>query len=178
MIIVCKTNRLVIRHLTLDDAAFMVKLLNEESFIRYIADKNVRNITDAENHLRTGPMASYKEFGYGLNIVTLKGSGKPIGICGLLKRDELQHPDLGFAFLPNYCGKGFALEAADAVLKQSINTHSLKTILAVTLPDNLSSNKLLEKVGFIRHGMVELYNSQNNLYQFTPIKNIDSNSLV
>jgi len=170
MTLICETERLAVRKLTLGDAAFMLKLLNEESFIRYIADKNVRTLKDAEDHLLTGPIGSYDKHGFGLYIVILKDSTTPIGVCGLLKRDELQLPDLGYAFLPSYCGKGYALEAVKAVLKQSITAHSLHTILAITLPDNLSSNKLLTNAGFTLEGMIELYNSQNNLYQYSSIK--------
>jgi len=166
MTLVCETERLTIRHLTLCDAKFILGLLNEESFIQYIADKHVRNIADAENYLTTGPMTSYDKFGFGLNLVCIKDLETPIGLCGLLKRDELQHPDLGFAFLPKYCGKGYAQEAAKAVLENSVKTHSLAIILAVTLPDNFSSNRLLQNIGFVQNGIVELYESQNNLYQY------------
>lgn len=165
--IVCESERLIVRHFTLADSEFIVALLNEESFIRYIADKQVRNIADAENYLTVGPMASYEKFGFGLNLVMLKATNTPIGMCGLLKRDELSNPDLGYAFLPSYCGQGYALEAANAVLKEGVNTHSLGLVLAVTLPDNLNSNRLLQRAGFIQNGIVNLYGSENNLYEYS-----------
>lgn len=171
MTIVCESDRLSVRHFTLADSEFIIELLNEESFIRYIADKQVRNVADAENYLTLGPLASYLQFGFGLNLVMLKGTNIPIGMCGLLKRDELQHPDLGYAFLPRYCGQGYALEAAKAVLKQGTQTHSLSMVLAITLPDNVSSNRLLQNAGFKQNGTVNLYNSENNLYE------IDINNL-
>jgi len=170
MTIVCETERLIVRHFTLADAEFIVELLNEESFIRYIADKQVRNIADAENYLTLGPMASYGQFGFGLSLVMLKETNMPIGMCGLLKRDELQNPDLGYAFLPSYCGKGYALEAANSVLKNGMMAHSLNLVLAVTLPDNLHSNRLLQSAGFKQNGLVDLYGSENNLYEFRAIK--------
>ena len=111
-------------------------------------------------------MASYEKLGFGLCLVKLKTTKCPIGICGLLKREELEHPDLGYAFLPEYCGKGYALEAANNMLKQQLPKHSLTTVLAITSPDNHSSNRLLQKVGFKQTGMMELYNSQNNLYEY------------
>ncbi|WP_291611632.1 GNAT family N-acetyltransferase [Colwellia sp.] len=111
-------------------------------------------------------MASYEKLGFGLCLVKLKTTKCPIGICGLLKREELEHPDLGYAFLPEYCGKGYALEAANNMLKQQLPKYSLTTILAITSPDNHSSNRLLQKVGFKQIGMMELYNSQNNLYEY------------
>lgn len=170
MTIVCETERLIVRHFTLDDSEFIIKLLNEESFIRYIADKNVRSVADAENYLTVGPMASYEKFGLGLSLVILKETNTPIGMCGLLKRDELQYPDLGYAFLPSHCGKGYALEAANSVLKEGMSSHSLDLVLAVTLPDNLNSNRLLQRAGFMQNGTVNLYDSQNNLYEYTSIK--------
>jgi len=164
--IVCESERLIVRHFTLDDSEFIIELLNQESFIRYIADKNVRTIADAENYLLAGPMASYKQFGFGLSLVALKATNTPIGMCGLLKRDELQHPDLGYAFLPDFCGQGYALEAAKSVLNVGMVAHSLDTILAVTLPNNHNSNRLLQNAGFTQSGTIDLYDSENNLYEY------------
>lgn len=166
MKLVCETQRLTIRQLNLNDAAFIVQLLNEESFIRYIADKNVRTHADAIDYLTDGPLSSYQAYGFGLSLVQLKGTETPIGLCGLLKRKGLEHPDLGYAFLPEFCGKGYANEAAESVLKDGIVTHALNIIWAVTMPDNLSSNNLLKKVGFKLNGTIELYDSENNLYEF------------
>lgn len=165
---VYKTDRLVIRSFDFDDTEFIIRLLNEESFIRNIADKNVRTQADAVNFLRDGPMSSYQVHGFGLNMVQLKGSGTPIGVCGLLKREELDHPDLGYAFLPEFWGKGYAAEAASYLLKEDVVTFSLHTVLAVTFPDNISSNRLLKKVGFTLKGTMELYGLQNNLYEYHP----------
>jgi RimJ/RimL family protein N-acetyltransferase len=166
MKVVCETERLIIRQLNINDAEFIVHLLNEESFIRYIADKNVRTTADAIKYLNNGPISSYQVYGFGLNLVQLKGTDAPIGMCGLLKRAELGHPDLGFAFLPGFWGKGYAREAADAVLKKGMAAHALSTVLAVTLPDNVSSNSLLHKVGFRLTGTMALYGLQNNLYEY------------
>ena len=99
---ILKTDRLTIRRLTLDDAEFILKLLNEPSFLRYIGDKGVRNIEDAIRYLQTGPLASYERFGFGQFLVELKESSMPIGMSGLIKRDTLPDVDIGFAFLPDY----------------------------------------------------------------------------
>lgn len=163
---VCETERLTIRQLNTDDVEFVVRLLNEESFIRYIADKQVRTTDDAVNYLRNGPISSYNNYGFGLNLVLLKGSNVPIGMCGLLKRDELDYPDLGYAFLPEFWGKGYAREAAVSVLREEMARYSLDVVQAVTLPDNLSSNELLKKVGFTLKGSMALYGLQNNLYEY------------
>jgi len=166
--IICETKRLIIRHFDLSDAEYVLKQLNEASFIRFIADKQVRNIIDAEKYLKDGPMASYHKFGFGLNMVLLKSSGVPIGMCGLLKRAELEHPDLGYAFLPKFWGKGYASEASEAILINAANIHRQNVVLAVTLPDNQTSNCLLTRIGFTQKGTVELYGSENNLYEYRP----------
>ena len=166
MKIICETQRLIIRRFNLDDAEFVVQLLNDEYFIRYIADKNVRSISDAKEYLNNGAISSYRHYGFGLNLVLLKESKVPIGMCGLLKRDELEHPDLGYAFLPDFWGKGYAHEAASSTLKKEIANYSLSVVLAVTLLDNLNSNNLLKKLGFISKGTMTLYDSQNNVYEY------------
>lgn len=144
-----------------------MRLLNEESFIQHIGDKKVSTVEDASNYLTNGPISSYKSYGFGLNLVQLKATNEPIGMCGLLKRAELDCPDLGYALLPEFCGKGFAEEAALSVLKNEMNTYSIKQVLAVTFPTNYSSNKLLKKIGFSLLGAVELYDVDNNLYGYS-----------
>ncbi len=166
--IVCETTRLVIRHFELRDAAYVLAQLNEASFIQFIADKQVRSIIDAEKYLKDGPMASYDKFGFGLNIVLLKHSGAPIGMCGLLKRTELEYPDLGYALLPKYWGKGYATEASKAILNNAINIHKKNVVLGVTLANNQTSNCLLTRLGFTQNGIIELYGSENNLYEYRP----------
>jgi len=160
-----KTKRLYIREFNLDDTTFIIELLNQASFIRNIGDKMVRTQVDAIEYLNEGPIASYRRHGFGLNAVLLEGSNTPIGMCGLLKRDELSHPDLGYALLPAFCSKGYALEAAQAVLQQGKENHGLSTVLAVTLPDNLSSQNLLVKLGFNLKEQIDLYSSVNNLFE-------------
>src|SRR5687768_12396838 len=131
-----ETDRLILRELTLDDAPFILTLLNDPSFIRYINDKNVRNLEDARQYMLNGPMASYAQNGFGLHLVELKDSAVPIGVCGLLKREELPDPDIGFAFLPDYWGKGFALESASAVMNDARERLGLKRVLAIVSHDN------------------------------------------
>lgn len=166
MSIICTTERLSVREFELGDAEFIVRLLNEESFIRYIADKNVRTIEGAENYLKQGPIASYQQHGFGLNLVLIRETNTPIGMCGVLKRAELEIPDLGYAFLPEYCGQGYAKEAAEWVLKATMDKYQIETVAAVTLVENAASNRLLVNVGFEFQQVMELYGSPNNLYQF------------
>ena len=166
MKVVCETERLIIRQFELSDSDFIIRLLNEEAFIRYIADKNIRTQQDAIHYLKHGPMASYDKYGFGLNLVYLKSDNTPIGMCGVLKRDELEYPDLGYAFLAEFADKGYASEAAEKTLKVTMATCSLDTVFAVTLLDNSRSNKLLKKVGFSVKETMDLYGSQNNLYEY------------
>jgi RimJ/RimL family protein N-acetyltransferase len=146
-LIVLETDRLVLRHLTLNDAPFIVELLNDPSFLRFIGDRGVRNIQDARQYLLKGPIASYQKNGFGLYLAFLKESGDPIGICGLLKRDALPDPDVGFAFLPAHWGKGYGAESAAAMLEHGRRTFGLKRIVAITSPDNVASIGVLEKIG-------------------------------
>ena len=143
-----ETERLVLRRLSRGDAPFLLELLNEPSFLRYIGDKGVRTEADARRYVETGPLASYERFGFGLLRVELKESGEPIGMCGLLKRDALPDVDVGFAFLPRFWSKGYAFESASAVLAHARDALGLRRVLAITSPDNEASIRLLEKLGF------------------------------
>ena len=145
---VLDTERLLLRPITVDDAEFILILLNEPSFLRYIGDKQVRNIEDARQYILNGPIASYERHGLGLLLVELRDSHTRIGMCGLLKRDELPEPDIGFALMPDFWNKGFAFEAAQAVLQDARDRLKLQRILAITSLDNDASIKLLERLGF------------------------------
>jgi len=167
--VVGETERLVIRHFGLEDAAYILRQLNEASFIRFIADRHVRSLRDAETHLRDGPMASYQRMGFGLNLVLLREGHVPIGMCGLVNRKELAHPDLGFAFLPEAWGKGYATEACEAVLADAMGRQGVDRVLGVTLPSNVASNRLLKQLGFGYSGLIELYGAENHLYTYSHI---------
>lgn len=144
---ILETSRLVVRQMSVDDAAFMLCLLNDPSWLRFIGDRGVRTIDDARNYILQGAMANYARLGYGFYLVELKDTGIAIGMCGLAKRDYLEHADIGFAFLPAYCGQGYAFEAAAATLDYAQKQLHLPCILATTRLDNLSSSTLLEKLG-------------------------------
>jgi RimJ/RimL family protein N-acetyltransferase len=145
---VLETERLSLRPMNVDDAEFILALLNEPSFLRYIGDKQVRNLEDARQYILNGPVASYQRHGLGLLLAELRESRTPIGMCGLLKRDELPEPDIGFALMPDFWNKGFAFEAAAAVLQDAHDRLKLQRILAITSLDNDASIKLLERLGF------------------------------
>lgn len=153
---VIATPRLALRCLDLDDAPFYLRLVNEPSFIQHIADKGVRTLDDAREHLRNGPMASYARHGHGLWMVELKETGTPIGICGLIRRDVLDDVDVGYALLPEFCGHGYAAEAAAAAVAHARDALGLRRVVAVVNPDNARSLRLLEKLGFRYERMVRL----------------------
>lgn len=143
-----ETSRLRIRWLTLDDAAFILRLVNEPDWIRFIGDRGVDSLSDARHYLETGPLAMYQRHGFGLNLVELRSDKIPIGICGLLQRDTMDNPDLGFALLPDFRRRGYAFEAAAAVLQHARDIAAGPQIDAILTPDNDASRALLLKLGF------------------------------
>ena len=152
--VVFETDRLVIRRLTVDDSPFILRLLNEPSFLQHIGDRGVRNLADAKQYILTGPVASYERHGFGLFLVELKEGRSPIGICGLLKRDALDDVDVGFAFVPESWSKGYAFESTTATLACARDTHHLERLVAIVSPDNAASINLLLKLGFCYERMV------------------------
>lgn len=160
---ILKTERLIIRKLTFDDSIFIVKLLNSPGWLRYIGDRGVRTGEDAKGYLQNGPLLSYEKNGFGLYLVALLETGESIGICGILKRDSLDHPDLGYSLLPEFMGKGYAYEATDAVVKYAREKLRIETLLAITIPENATSIKLLGKLGMKFHGMVKSPEGKENL---------------
>ena len=142
------TDRLSLDPCTPEDAPFILRLLNEPSFLEYIGDKGVRSLEDAEEHVRSGPMASYARHGHGLQKVSLRATGELLGMAGLLKRDHLPDADLGFAFLPEATGHGYAFEAGVAVLAHARRELGHSRTLAIVYPANTRSIRLLERLGF------------------------------
>lgn len=145
---VLETDRLVLRWLTPDDAAFNLRLLNEPAWLRYIGDRGVRTLEESRTHLENGVLASYQRHGFGLYLVTLKEDDTPVGVCGLIRRDTLPDVDLGFAFLEEFHARGYAFESASAVMTYGKGTFGLSRLLAITTPDNAASIRLLGKLGF------------------------------
>jgi RimJ/RimL family protein N-acetyltransferase len=163
---ILRTARLQLRELAPGDAPFMLVLLNEPSFIRNIGDRGVRTLADARAYLVNGPIASYTRYGFGLYLVELAATEEPIGICGILQREALPDPDLGFAFLPAYWGRGFAFEAAAAVRCYARSELGVGRLLAITDPQNDASIRLLEKLGFRFERMMRLANDETELKMF------------
>lgn len=143
---ILETKRLILREYNEDDAAFIKRLLNEPSFIENIGDRGIKTLEDARNYISTRLSASYAKNGFGLYMVELKDK-TPIGMCGLVKRDPKEDPDIGFAFVPEAWRKGYAEESSLGVLEYAKNILKLKRVLGITIPENIGSIKTLEKIG-------------------------------
>jgi RimJ/RimL family protein N-acetyltransferase len=163
------TARLRLDQLTVDDAAFIVALLTDPDWLRYIGDRGVRTEDDARRYLETGPMASYAAHGFGLYRVARRDTGVPIGICGLLRRATLSDVDLGFAFLPAHRGQGFAREAAAATLAYAHATLGLTRIVAIVSPENAASIRVLETLGMAQTGTVRLSADAEPVCLYAPL---------
>lgn len=141
------TARLKLREFVVDDAEFVLGLLNEPSFIEFIGDRGVRTRHDAERYLQEGPIASYRKHGHGLMRVSLRDGDVPIGMCGLVKRDTLPDPDIGFALLPAFWNQGYVTEAAQAAMQHGREALGMRVILGITTPGNVRSIAVLQKLG-------------------------------
>jgi RimJ/RimL family protein N-acetyltransferase len=171
---VLETDRLILRWLSVENAEFILQLLNEPSFVRFIGDKGVRSIDDARDYILRGPVDSYERFGFGLYLIELKEDSVPIGICGLLKRESLEDVDIGFAFLPQFWKKGYAFESASAVMTYGRNVVGLSRIVAITSPDNEASIRVLEKLGLRFERMTKLSENGPEIKLFASEATTDS----
>ena len=156
-----ETERVRIRALTIIDAGFMMQLMNTATWIKNIGNRNINNKTAASNYIANNIINSYHVNGFGHFLVAQKKDDQPIGICGIVKREGLALPDLGFAFLPQYEGKGFATESGKAVVKYASESLQIAELAGITKPDNLASIRVLEKVGMEFKGMIRLPQDAN-----------------
>lgn len=152
---VLKTDRLILRKVDPADADFILDLLNQPSFIKYIGDRGVRSIADAADFIEARFRQSYNQNGFGLYAVTLCDSGIRIGICGFVRRETLPGPDIGFAFLPEYEGCGYGFESASAMMEYGKDVLGFTQVYAITTLDNNGSIALLAKLGFASEGLSE-----------------------
>jgi [ribosomal protein S5]-alanine N-acetyltransferase len=144
---VIQTERLNLRWLNEGDAVFILDLLNQPSWLKFIGDRGVRNLDDARAYINNGPLAMIKQHGFGLYLVELKSNQQAIGLCGLIKRETLDDVDIGFAFHPDCWGKGYAREAAKACLDYASKQLKLSRLVAITLPENNASIRVLKSIG-------------------------------
>ncbi len=153
---ILETERLRLREVDQRDAEFLIEVLNEPAFIRFVADRGVRTRADALDYLAKKITPSYREFGFGFYVVELKTSREPIGMCGLIKRETLDDVDIGYSILQRFWGRGYAFESAAALMKYGREQLGIPRIVGFTAPDNLSSIKLLEKLGLRYEKTIQL----------------------
>ena len=146
---ICQSARLRLRVTRPDDAAFVLRIVNEPGFIRNIGDRGVRTLEDAARYIESRMLEPIRKFGYGMYVVELKATGVPVGLCGIVRRDTLPEPDIGFALLGEHEGHGYAVEAARAVLEYARGSLKIGRLLAITTPTNERSGRVLEKLGFV-----------------------------
>ncbi len=161
-----KTERLILRELDADDAPFMLALLNDADFLRNIGDRGVRTLEQARQYIIDGAMASYRQHGFGLWGVIPHDMHRCVGICGLIRRESLDDVDIGYGFLPEWRGQGYALEAAQACMKLGRERFGLRRIVAITSQDNPPSARLLESIGLRFERLIRLTDDAEELCLF------------
>lgn len=160
------TDKLLISPFTIEDAPFLFELMNSPSWLKFIGDRGIKTVNDAKDFIFNKHFVNYKENGFGSYKVTLIETGNPIGTCGFFKREGLQDVDLGFAFLPEYEGQGFAFESATTLLEIFQKNTDFKRVVAITLPENTKSIALLERLGFHEEKSIQLSTTDEELMLF------------
>ena len=154
--VVLETPRLALRRFTLEDAPFVFEMVNDPDWLRHIGDRGVRTLDDARAYIRDRTLAQYDRVGFGMYVVTLRHGGEVVGSCGLIRRDSLADVDIGFAFLARHRGRGYATEAAAAVLDYGVRSQGLTRIVAIVSPENHRSIRILERIGMRFERMIRL----------------------
>ncbi|WP_090811501.1 GNAT family N-acetyltransferase [Paenibacillus sp. 276b] len=160
---VLETDRLNLRWLSSDDGEFMLELLIDPSWLEFIGDRGVRTVEGAREYILNGPVEMYNRLGFGLFLTERKADGVPVGICGLIKRDSLEDVDIGYAFLPQFWGNGYAYESAAATLDHGRTVLGFDRIVAITSSNNQKSAKLLEKLGLKFEKMIRFSDDAEEL---------------
>ena len=164
---IAETKRLIISKISLDDAPFLLKLVNTPNYIKYIGDKKIRTLKDAEKHIKDTHFKSYKTHEFGFYKVLYKEENNvTIGTCGLLKRTQLQDVEIGFGFLPEYESRGFGYESSTAIMKLAKTHFNIDKLTAITLPENNNSIKLLEKLGLEYEKRIKPFDDDEELLLF------------
>jgi len=151
-----ETERLRLRPVTVDDTELMLAIWNDPAFIRNVSDRGIRTVEQARDAIESGAQKLFEDYGYGPYCMSLKSDGTMIGICGLFKRDNLEDPDIGFGVLPDYCGKGYAGEAATAVVDFARNELGIAVLTAIVSPTNAPSIGLIKKLGLTFDQMITM----------------------
>lgn len=158
------TERLILSEYSVEDTGFIIELLNDPDFIRFIGDRNVHTVDDAVAYITNGPQKSYAVNGFGLwKVSTKTDPTTAIGMCGLIKRDYLPDIDVGYAFLPKYRGHGYAFESASACLNYAKSELKALRLCGITDPENARSVKLLEALGMVKTGSVRVPGTDHDI---------------
>jgi ribosomal-protein-alanine N-acetyltransferase len=169
--VLVQNEHIYLRKLTLDDAEFILELTNEPGWLEQIGDKQIYSIKQAAHFIKSGPIQTYKRYGFGLYLIVLKRNSQPLGVCGLLKRSYLNAPDLGYAITQKAYRQGYAQMSCELVLTMVKDLNNVSYIYASTKPSNLASQNLLIKLGFVQEGALMSSSLDDNLLLF--MKDID-----
>ncbi len=165
--ILMETNRLLIGKIDLKDAQFILRLMNSQGWLEFIGDRNIKTISDSKKYIKSNFIKSYAKNGFGLYKMQLRSTHKTIGICGFVKREYLDHPDIGFAILPEYEGQGYTSEGAQKVLDFGFGELDFKMVLGITMRANIASKIVLEKIGLREKGLIKPPKSKEELLLFS-----------
>lgn len=160
------TQRLHVRPITTNDAPFILELMNTPKWIQFIGDRNVRTVEEAENYIIEKVLVQFNKHGYSNNVILRKDDNVKLGTCGIYHREYREDPDIGFAFLPQYEGKGYAYEAANKLMHVAQQDYGLTELSGYTLEENAASRKLLERLGFSLKGLGNLPKSDDELLHY------------
>jgi len=164
-----ETERLYLRRVTLDDTGLMLAVWNDPAFVRNVGDRGIRTAEQACETMKSGALKLYEDYGYGPYSMVLKSDGSKIGICGLFKRDNLEDPDIGFAVLPDFCSKGYAGEAAFAIVAHARDDLGLREITAIVSPSNAPSIGLIEKLGLSFDRMITMPGDEEEISLYSTV---------
>jgi RimJ/RimL family protein N-acetyltransferase len=161
---ILETERLTLSRVQTADAPFILRLLNDPTFIQNIRDEGIRTLDEAKAHIKVKFTSSYQTNGFGMYLVTLKSNGEHVGLCGIVKRDSLDCPDIGYAFLAEHSGKGYASESASAVMEYATRILGIERVVGITSLDNKGSIKILEKAGLVFNKMISTEDGETMLF--------------
>ncbi|PZD79246.1 GNAT family N-acetyltransferase [Mesonia sp. K7] len=142
-----ETERLFLRPTSIEDSQFIFDLLNSPKWIKYIGQRNINSPKEAENYIKVKMIPQLEKMGFSNYTVIRKEDQQKMGTCGLYNRKGIDGVDIGFAFLPDYEKKVYAYEAAFQIKQAAFEDFGLKKLNAITIKENLSSRKLIEKLG-------------------------------
>ncbi|MDQ0475986.1 GNAT family N-acetyltransferase [Chryseobacterium sp. MDT2-18] len=161
-----ETERLLLKPMSTDDSEFIFELYNSPNFIKFIGDRNIKSVKDAENYIIAKFLPQAERLGYGNYLIMLKATGQKIGSVGIFEREGLEVHDIGFSFLPEFEGKGYGFEAARQLLETAFSEFGLKKISAITSKENIASQKLIEKLGLQYQSTVRLPDDEVELLYY------------